>query len=120
MMVIEMPDDIVRTFISVPDPGPDVKTTTLEEVNSALNRFGGIDAELYDPTWVALYRVNHRAAPVFRKDRIFIAGDAAHEHVPIGGQGINTSIQDAFNLAWKLAYVIQGKAHASYSGNLSD
>jgi 3-(3-hydroxy-phenyl)propionate hydroxylase len=113
MMVIEMPNGIVRTFISVPDPGPDVKTTTLEEVNEALNRFGGIDAELYDPVWVALYRVNHRAAPVFRKDRIFIAGDAAHEHVPIGGQGMNTSIQDAFNLAWKFAYCIQGKAPAS-------
>jgi 3-(3-hydroxy-phenyl)propionate hydroxylase len=113
MMVIEMPNDIVRTFISVPDPGPDVKTTTLEEVNAALNRYGGIEAELYDPTWVALYRVNHRAAPVFRKGRIFIGGDAAHEHVPIGGQGMNTSIQDAFNLAWKLAYAIQGKAPAS-------
>jgi 3-(3-hydroxy-phenyl)propionate hydroxylase len=110
MMVIEMPHGIVRTFISVPDPGPSVKTTTLEEVNQTLNHLGGIDAELYDPVWVALYRVNHRAASAFRKDRIFIAGDAAHEHVPIGGQGMNTSIQDAFNLAWKLALVMQGKA----------
>jgi 2-polyprenyl-6-methoxyphenol hydroxylase-like FAD-dependent oxidoreductase len=113
MMVIEMPNGIVRTFISVPDPGPTIKTTTLEEVNQTLNQLGGIDAELYDPVWVALYRVNHRAASSFRKDRIFIAGDAAHEHVPIGGQGMNTSIQDAFNLAWKLAYVLQGKAHPS-------
>lgn len=113
MMVIEMPDGIVRTFISVPDPGPEVKTTTLEEVNQELNRLGNIDAELYDPTWVALFRVNHRAAKVFRRERIFIAGDAAHEHVPIGGQGMNTSIQDAFNLAWKLAYTMQGKAHGS-------
>ncbi len=110
MMVIEMPNGIVRTFISVPDPGPAVKTTTLEEVNRTLNHLGGVDAELYNPVWVALYRVNHRAAAAFRKDRIFIAGDAAHEHVPIGGQGMNTSIQDAFNLAWKLAYVMQGKA----------
>jgi 2-polyprenyl-6-methoxyphenol hydroxylase-like FAD-dependent oxidoreductase len=113
MMVIEMPNGIVRTFISVPDPGPDVKKTTLEEVNEALNQMGGVDAELYDAVWVALYRVNHRAAPFFRKERIFIAGDAAHEHVPIGGQGMNTSIQDAFNLAWKLAYAINGKAPAN-------
>jgi 3-(3-hydroxy-phenyl)propionate hydroxylase len=113
MMVIEMPNGIVRTFISVPDPGPDVKTTTLEEVNSELNRLGGVDAELYDPTWVALFRVNHRAAASFRKERIFIAGDAAHEHVPIGGQGMNTSIQDAFNLAWKLAFVMKGMASAA-------
>ncbi len=110
MMVIEMPNDIVRTFISVPDPGSDTKTTTLQEVNEALNQLGEVDAELYDPVWVALFRVNHRAASVFRQGRVFIAGDAAHEHVPIGGQGMNTSIQDAFNLAWKLAYVLQGKA----------
>jgi 2-polyprenyl-6-methoxyphenol hydroxylase-like FAD-dependent oxidoreductase len=111
MMVIEMPGDIVRTFISVPDPGPDHRDTTLQEVNDALNRLGKVDAELYDPVWVALFRVNHRAAPRFRSRRVLIAGDAAHEHVPIGGQGMNTSIQDAFNLAWKLAYVIQGNAH---------
>ncbi|MBV9938308.1 MAG: FAD-dependent monooxygenase [Acidobacteriaceae bacterium] len=110
MMVIEMPGDIVRTFISVPDPGPDHRGTTLEEVNAKLNEFSGLDAELYDPVWVALYRVNHRAAARFRDRRVFLAGDAAHEHVPIGGQGMNTSIQDAFNLAWKLAYVLKGKA----------
>ena len=111
MMVIEMPNGLVRTFISVPDDDPTRKTTTLEEVNERLNSLGGIDAELYDPVWVALYRVNHRAATTFRSGRVFIAGDAAHEHVPLGGQGMNTSIQDAFNLAWKLAYVMQGKAH---------
>ena len=110
MMVIEMPNGIVRTFISVPDPGAAIKTTTLEEVNGTLNELGGVDAELYDPVWVALYRVNHRAAKTFRNGRIFIAGDAAHEHVPIGGQGMNTSIQDAFNLAWKLAQVMHGNA----------
>jgi 3-(3-hydroxy-phenyl)propionate hydroxylase len=110
MMVIEMPNDIVRTFISVPDTDSAKRTATLEEVNDALNRLGGVDAELYDPIWVALYRVNHRAAPAFRSGRVFIAGDAAHEHVPIGGQGMNTSIQDAFNLAWKLAYVMKGHA----------
>lgn len=113
MMVIEMPDGLVRTFVSVPDSDPTRKGTTLEEVNEALNRLGGVDAELYDPVWVALFRVNHRAAPQFRQGRVFIAGDAAHEHVPIGGQGMNTSIQDAFNLAWKLAHVIQGRAPQS-------
>lgn len=109
MMVIEMPDGIVRTFISVPDDNPEKKTTTLEEVNEALNRLGGVDARLYDPVWVALFRTNHRAAPSFRKGRVFLAGDAGHEHVPIGGQGMNTGIQDAFNLAWKIAYVLAGK-----------
>ena len=110
MMVIEMPDGLVRTFISVPDTDPTRKTTTLEEVNGSLNRLAGVDAELYDATWVALFRTNHRAASTFHQGRIFLAGDAAHEHVPIGGQGMNTSIQDAFNLGWKLAYVLKGYA----------
>jgi 3-(3-hydroxy-phenyl)propionate hydroxylase len=110
MMVIEMPGGIVRTFISVPDTDPKKRDTTLEEVNETLNRLGGVDARLYEPVWVALFRTNHRAAPSFRKDRVFLAGDAGHEHVPIGGQGMNTGIQDAFNLGWKLAYVLQGKA----------
>ena len=90
MMVIEMPGDIVRTFVSIPDNEPKKKDTTLEEVNETLNRLGGVDARLYDPVWVALFRTNHRAAPSFRKDRVFLAGDAGHEHVPIGGQGMNT------------------------------
>lgn len=113
MMVIEMPGDIVRTFISVPDNDPKKKDTTLEEVNEALNRLSGVDARLYDPVWVALFRTNHRAAPSFRKDRVFLVGDAGHEHVPIGGQGMNTGIQDAFNLAWKLAYVLNRKANGA-------
>ncbi len=113
MMVIEMPGNIVRTFISVPDDDPAKRDTSLEEVNEHLNRLGGVDARLYDPVWVALFRTNHRAAPYFRKDRVFLAGDAGHEHVPIGGQGMNTGIQDAINLAWKLAYVLQGKAPAT-------
>jgi 2-polyprenyl-6-methoxyphenol hydroxylase-like FAD-dependent oxidoreductase len=109
MMVIEMPDDIVRVFISLPDPDPANTTDpTLKEIEEALNRLGGIDAELYNPVWLARYRTSHRMVPEFRKGRVFIAGDAAHIHVPIGGQGMNTGIQDAFNLAWKLASTIKG------------
>lgn len=111
MMVIEMPDDIVRVFISLPDTDPSNHTDpTLEEVEDALRRLGSTDAELYDPVWLARYRTSRRRAPRFREGRAFIAGDAGHVHVPIGGQGMNTGIQDAFNLAWKLAYVIKGAA----------
>ncbi|MBR8839561.1 MAG: FAD-dependent monooxygenase [Stigonema ocellatum SAG 48.90 = DSM 106950] len=112
MMVIEMPEDIVRVFISLPDPDPTNETPpTLQEVQDALNKLGGIDAELYDPVWLARYRTSHRRADRFREGRSFVAGDAGHVHVPIGGQGMNTGIQDAFNLAWKLAYVLKGVAH---------
>lgn len=112
MMVIEMPDDIVRVFISLPDPDPTNDTApSLQEVQDALNKLGGNDAELYDPVWLARYRTSHRRADRFREGRVFVAGDAGHVHVPIGGQGMNTGIQDAFNLAWKLAYVLKGVAH---------
>ncbi|MDF5731159.1 MAG: FAD-dependent monooxygenase [Rhizonema sp. PD38] len=112
MMVIEMPDDIVRVFISVPDPDPSNDTSpTLSEVQEALIELGGIDAQLYEPVWLARYRTSHCQADRFREGRVFVAGDAGHVHVPIGGQGMNTGIQDAFNLAWKLAYVIKGVAH---------
>jgi len=121
MMVIEMPDDIVRVFISLPDPDPNNKTDpTLEEVEDALRRLGSKDAELYDPVWLARYRTSHRRAPRFREGRAFIAGDAGHVHVPIGGQGMNTGIQDAFNLGWKLASVLKGVARPEILDSYKD
>jgi 2-polyprenyl-6-methoxyphenol hydroxylase-like FAD-dependent oxidoreductase len=120
MMAIEMPDDIVRIFISLPDKltdapveehGASEDAPSLQEVQDAFNSLGGVDAQLYDPVWVARYRTSHRRVDRFREGRIFLAGDAGHIHVPLGGQGMNTGIQDAFNLAWKLAYTLQNKAH---------
>jgi 2-polyprenyl-6-methoxyphenol hydroxylase-like FAD-dependent oxidoreductase len=63
--------------------------------------------------WFSTYRVHHRVADHFRKGRSFLLGDAAHIHSPVGGQGMNTGIGDAVNLAWKLAAVLQGHADAS-------
>ena len=63
--------------------------------------------------WFSTYRVHHRVADRFRKGRTFLLGDAAHVHSPVGGQGMNTGIGDAVNLAWKLAAVLQGHAAAS-------
>ncbi len=60
--------------------------------------------------WFSTYHVHHRVADHFRKGRAFILGDAAHIHSPAGGQGMNTGIGDAINLAWKLAAVLQGRA----------
>jgi 2-polyprenyl-6-methoxyphenol hydroxylase-like FAD-dependent oxidoreductase len=72
-----------------------------------------IKARLYDPQWISVYRSHHRYASTFRKDRCFLAGDAAHIHSPVGAQGMNTGLQDAYNLAWKLAVVIKGNAKDS-------
>jgi 2-polyprenyl-6-methoxyphenol hydroxylase-like FAD-dependent oxidoreductase len=63
--------------------------------------------------WFSTYRVHHRVADRFRKGRAFLLGDAAHIHSPVGGQGMNTGIGDAVNLAWKLAGVLRGRADAS-------
>jgi 2-polyprenyl-6-methoxyphenol hydroxylase-like FAD-dependent oxidoreductase len=62
--------------------------------------------------WFSTYRVYHRVADHFRMGRAFLLGDAAHIHSPVGGQGMNTGIGDAVNLAWKLAAVVHGQAHA--------
>jgi len=63
--------------------------------------------------WFSTYRVHHRVAPRFREGRAFLLGDAAHVHSPVGGQGMNTGIGDAINLAWKLAAVLKGEAGAA-------
>ncbi len=60
--------------------------------------------------WFSTYRIHHRRAERFRDRRCFLLGDAAHIHSPVGGQGMNTGLQDAYNLAWKLALVIRGRA----------
>ncbi len=64
-------------------------------------------------SWFSTYRIHHRAAAEFRKGRCFVLGDAAHIHSPVGAQGMNTGLQDAYNLAWKLALVVEGKADAA-------
>ena len=65
---------------------------------------------LTDPVWLSRFRISHRKISDFRVGRVFLAGDSAHIHSPAGGQGMNTGIQDACNLAWKLALVVQKKS----------
>ena len=111
MMVIEMPGDIVRVFVSLPDDDPPRQDDpSLEDVQNALRAMGSAEAELYGATWLARYRTSHRTTNGMRNNRLLLAGDASHIHVPIGGQGMNTGLQDAFNLGWKLAAVAGGSA----------
>jgi 2-polyprenyl-6-methoxyphenol hydroxylase-like FAD-dependent oxidoreductase len=63
--------------------------------------------------WFSAYRVHHRVAAHFRRGRVFLAGDAAHIHTPVGGQGLNAGVGDAVNLAWKLAAVLRGRGEDS-------
>jgi 2-polyprenyl-6-methoxyphenol hydroxylase-like FAD-dependent oxidoreductase len=63
-----------------------------------------------NPTWMSNFKISRRMVTAYRRGRVFLMGDAAHIHSPVGGQGMNTGIQDAYNLAWKLVLVINGKA----------
>ncbi|WP_257351530.1 FAD-dependent monooxygenase [Pseudalkalibacillus decolorationis] len=80
---------------------------TMEEIQSVINKVGPSPATISDPSWTSRFHVNQRKVKEARKGRIFLAGDAAHIHSPVGAQGMNTGIQDAFNLSWKLALVVQ-------------
>ena len=73
----------------------------------------GMRIDVERVNWFSTYRVHHRVADHFRSGRAFILGDAAHIHSPVGGQGMNTGIGDAVNLAWKIAAVVHGRASAS-------
>ncbi len=70
-----------------------------------------LNVRLYDPQWVSVYRSHHRYASTFRQNRCFLIGDAAHIHSPVGAQGMNTGLQDAYNLAWKLALVVNNQGN---------
>ncbi|MCW2560216.1 MAG: 2-polyprenyl-6-methoxyphenol hydroxylase-like oxidoreductase [Mycobacterium sp.] len=72
------------------------------------SRTGNKRISVHDITWKSVFRPNIRLAESFRNGRVFIAGDAAHAHTPAGGQGLNTGVQDSYNLGWKLAQVIAG------------
>lgn len=80
----------------------------LSELQSLLDRRGPGGWVLRNPIWLSKFRISERKAAHYRHGRVFLAGDAAHIHSPAGGQGMNTGMQDAFNLAWKLALVSSG------------
>ena len=85
---------------------------TFDEVVPALKQEAGTDPDFKACSWFSTYRIHHRAADRFRDRRCFLLGDAAHVHSPMGAQGMNTGLQDAYNLGWKLALVIKGRANA--------
>jgi len=82
-------------------------TPTLAQVQAVIDRRGPGNLSAFEPIWLAGFRINGRKAANYRAGHLFLAGDAAHIHSPAGGQGMNTGMQDAFNLAWKLALVIR-------------
>jgi hypothetical protein len=84
------------------------RTPTFKEVGPRV--LANLKLDVKKVNWFSTYRVHHRVASRFREGRVFLLGDAAHVHSPVGGQGMNTGIGDAVNLAWKLAAVVKSQA----------
>jgi 2-polyprenyl-6-methoxyphenol hydroxylase-like FAD-dependent oxidoreductase len=106
-----------RIFGNVPvgpeGPSPEYSEPSHEEFQAMLDQRLPLPAKVVKEHWVSRYRLHRRSVPRYRDGRIFLVGDAAHVHSPAGAQGMNTGIQDAYNLAWKLALVIRGIAAES-------
>jgi hypothetical protein len=83
---------------------------TLSDLSEALVAVYGTDYGVHSPIWISRFTDMTRQAATYRKARVLLAGDAAHVHSPVGGQGLNTGVQDAVNLGWKLAQVVKGVA----------
>ncbi|MGE5235607.1 MAG: FAD-dependent monooxygenase, partial [Acidobacteriota bacterium] len=81
---------------------------TLADLSNALVAVYGTDYGVHSPTWITRFTDTTRQAASYREGRVLLAGDAAHVHSPVGGQGLNTGVQDAVNLGWKLAQVVKG------------
>ena len=83
------------------------------QLSTKLSQVLGSDTVVENPTWSSKFTIQQRAVPAMHVGRCFVSGDAAHVHSPASGQGLNTGVQDAYNLAWKLAMVIHGHADST-------
>ncbi len=82
----------------------------LAELQRLFDERSPVPARLSNPQWLRYFRINHRQVSQYQVGRVFLAGDAAHIHSPVGGQGMNTGLQDAANLGWKLAYAATARS----------
>ncbi|MGY9068174.1 rifampin monooxygenase [Streptomyces sp. CAS3] len=105
-------DDGVYRFVVPADGVAEDRTAppTLDEVRRQLRAIAGTDFGIHAPRWLSRFGDGTRQAERYRVGRVLLAGDAAHVHPPMGGQGLNLGVQDAFNLGWKLAAEIEGWA----------
>ena len=107
----QLADGFWKVATTTPDGFPDKATP--DDIVAALQQRAnskGIACRIHSPRWTSSFRISTRMVSQFRHGRVLLAGDAAHIHSPMGGQGMNEGMQDALNLAWKLAYHLQGMA----------
>jgi 3-(3-hydroxy-phenyl)propionate hydroxylase len=97
----------VRVLVTEQHVGP-AGEPTLRDLSEALVAVHGTDYGVHSPTWISRFTDTTRQAAAYRDRRVLLAGDAAHVHYPVGGQGLNVGVQDAANVGWKLAQVVKG------------
>ncbi len=102
----------VRVMVTEPHVGA-TSEPTLRDLSEGLIAVYGTDYGIHSPTWITRFTDMTRQAAAYRDRRVLLAGDAAHVHSPVGGQGLNTGVQDAVNLGWKLAQVVHRTAPES-------
>jgi 2-polyprenyl-6-methoxyphenol hydroxylase-like FAD-dependent oxidoreductase len=102
----------IRIMVTEDHPGP-AGEPTQGDLSEALIEVYGTDYGVHSPTWISRFTDMTRQAASYREGRVLLAGDAAHVHSPVGGQGLNTGVQDAVNLGWKLAQVVNRTSPAS-------
>ena len=102
----------IRVLVTEERVGP-AGDPTLADLSEALIAVYGSDYGVHSPTWISRFSDMARQAAAYRKGRVLLAGDAAHVHSPAGGQGLNIGVQDAVNLGWKLAQVVNGTSPES-------
>ncbi len=102
----------IGVMLTEPNAGSTTEPT-LRDVSELLIAVCGTDYGVHSPTWISRFTDMTRQAAAYRDRRVLLAGDAAHVHSPIGGQGLNTGVQDAVNLGWKLAQVVKGTSPES-------
>jgi len=115
VMVARLPGDVHRIIVGERGVPPQRRTgpPSFGEVADIWKRLTGIDISHGEPVWVSAFGDAARQVTEYRRGRVLLAGDAAHVHLPAGGQGMNTGIQDSVNLGWKLAAVLRGTAPES-------
>jgi 2-polyprenyl-6-methoxyphenol hydroxylase-like FAD-dependent oxidoreductase len=109
----------VRVVVTEKELGPSTDPT-LDDLSAALITVFGTDFGVHNPTWISRFTDMTRQAATYRDRRVLLAGDAAHIHYPVGGQGLSLGLQDAVNLGWKLAQVVHGTSPASLLDSYQD
>lgn len=99
-----------RVIGTLPKSYKDKENISFSDIEKTVKSNIGIDVSFEKVNWFSVYLLHHRCVDTFRKGKVFLAGDSAHIHSPAGAQGMNTGLQDAYNLCWKLAGVLRGHA----------